>query len=129
MATETQTNDWLPTRRSLLTRLRQAHDQAGWQEFFDTCWRLLYGVARKAGLNDAEAQDAVQDCVITVNQQMPKFRYEPERCSFKGWLLMILCQRVAVSFRKGCNRVQPATPARQASHPATKGPQQTPSLV
>jgi RNA polymerase sigma-70 factor (ECF subfamily) len=100
MASETETDDWLPTRRSLLTRLRLVDDHAGWQEFFDTYWRLLYGVARKAGLNDAEAQDAVQDCVITITRQMPKFRYDPERCSFKGWLLMILRQRVGRQFRK-----------------------------
>ncbi|MCI0537809.1 MAG: sigma-70 family RNA polymerase sigma factor [Verrucomicrobiales bacterium] len=100
----TERDDWLPTRRSLLTRLRQTDDHAGWQQFFDTYWRLLYGVARKAGLTDAEAQDAVQDCVITVSRQMPKFRYEPERCSFKGWLLMILRQRVSRQFQK---RMQP----------------------
>src|SRR5438309_5092592 len=100
MTMPTETDDWLPTRHSLLTRLRQADDHAGWQEFFDTYWRLLYGVARKAGLSDAEAQDAVQDCVITVSRQMPTFRYEPERCSFKGWLLMILRQRVGRQFHK-----------------------------
>ena len=114
MATEieTETDDWLPTRRSLLTRLRQADDNIGWQEFFDTYWRLLYGVARKAGLSDAEAQDAVQDCVITVSRQMPKFRYEPERCSFKGWLLMILRQRVSRQFQK---RIQPRADGDAAS--------------
>lgn len=95
-----ENKNWLPTRHSLLTRLRQADDHDGWQEFFDTYWQLLYGVARKAGLTDAEAQDAVQDCVITVTRQMPKFRYEPARCSFKGWLLMILRQRVGRQFRK-----------------------------
>ena len=99
-----ETDDWLPTRRSLLTRLRQADDNIGWQEFFDTYWRLLYGVARKAGLSDAEAQDAVQDCVITVSRQMPKFRYQPERCSFKGWLLMILRQRVGRQLHKRMQR-------------------------
>ena len=114
MATEieTETDDWLPTRRSLLTRLRQADDNIGWQEFFNTYWRLLYGVARKAGLSDAEAQDAVQDCVITVSRQMPKFRYEPERCSFKGWLLMILRQRVSRQFHK---RIQPRADGDAAS--------------
>src|SRR5262245_22591077 len=107
----TETDDWLPTRRSLLTRLRQVDDHAGWQEFFDTYWRLLYGVARKAGLTDAEAQDAVQDCVITVSRQMPKFRYEPQRCSFKGWLLMILRQRVSRQFHK---RLQSGTDGKAA---------------
>ena len=49
---------------TLLSRLKNADDHAGWQEFFDTYWKLIYGVARKAGLNDAEAQDAVQETVI-----------------------------------------------------------------
>ena len=35
MTMATETDDWLPTRRSLLTRLRQADDHVGWQEFFD----------------------------------------------------------------------------------------------
>ncbi len=100
----TEPGDWLPTRHSLLTRLRDADDHAGWQQFFDRYWRLLYGVARKIGLTDAEAQDAVQDSFITVSRQMPRFRYQPERCSFKGWLLLILRQRVSRQLRK---RVQP----------------------
>jgi RNA polymerase sigma-70 factor (ECF subfamily) len=92
--------EWLATRRSLLTRLRDAGDQTGWQEFFETYWKLLYRVARKSGLTEAEAQDAVQETIITVAQQMPEFRYEPARCSFKGWLLLLTRQRIAHQFRK-----------------------------
>ena len=77
-------DEFLATRRSLLTRLRDAGDQAGWREFFDIYWQLLYRVALKSGLTEAEAQDAVQETIITVAQQMPGFRYEPARCSFKG---------------------------------------------
>ena len=90
--------EWLATRRSLLTRLRDAGDQTGWQQFFETYWQLLYRVARKSGLTEAEAQDAVQETIITVARQMPEFRYEPARCSFKGWLLTR--QRIAHQFRK-----------------------------
>jgi RNA polymerase sigma-70 factor (ECF subfamily) len=99
-AVANESTDLLPTHRSLLTRLKRADDREGWQEFFDTYWRLIYGVARKAGLSDAEAQDAVQETVITGSQQMPKFHYEPERCSFKTWLLLITRQRIARQFRK-----------------------------
>jgi RNA polymerase sigma factor (sigma-70 family) len=108
-----ETKDWLPTRQSLLTRLRQVDDQTGWEEFFNNYWRLLFGVARKAGLNEAEAEDAVQECVIIVSRQMPRFRYEPQRCSFKGWLLLILRQRVGRQFRKRLPSLAPdeATPA------------------
>jgi len=46
-------DEWQATRRSLLTRLRDAGDQTGWQEFFETYWQLLYRVARKSGLTEA----------------------------------------------------------------------------
>ena len=54
-------DEFIPTRASLLSRLKDWEDQTSWREFFDTYGRLIYGVARKAGLADAEAQDAVQE--------------------------------------------------------------------
>jgi RNA polymerase sigma-70 factor (ECF subfamily) len=122
-------DEWLATRRSLLTRLRDAGDQNGWQEFFETYWKLLYSVARKSGLTEAEGQDAVQETIITVAQQMPAFRYEPARCSFKGWLLLLTRQRIAHQFRKrnklggAANRVHagaaPSTPANGSTAPVS----------
>lgn len=88
-------DDLLATRVSLLGRLNDWADQASWQEFFDTYWRLIYGVARKAGLSDAEAQDVVQETVLSVARGIGDFRSHPDRGSFKGWLLQITRRRVA----------------------------------
>ena len=90
----------IPTRRSLLSRLKSWDNQDSWQEFFEIYWRLLYNVCLKAGLSDAEAQDAVQDTIICVAQQMPGFKYDPSIGSFKGWLLLITRRRVADRLRK-----------------------------
>jgi hypothetical protein len=60
------------TRATLLDRLKNWNDQASWQEFFDIYWQLIYGVARKAGLTDAEAQDVVQETLVAVAKHMPK---------------------------------------------------------
>jgi len=83
--------DSLPTRSSLLSRLRDLGDSGSWRDFFETYWRLLYNVARKSGLADAEAQDVVQDTVIAVARKMPGFHYDPARdrsssgcCSSRG---------------------------------------------
>src|SRR5215475_15019934 len=92
--------DFLPTRRSLLSRLKSCDDQTGWQEFFETYWRLIYGVAIKAGLNDAEAQDAVQETVIAVSKHIATFTYDPAKCSFKTWLLRLTRQRIGRQFHK-----------------------------
>ncbi len=75
-----------PTRASLIGRVKDLGDQSGWQEFFDIYWRLIYATALKAGLNDAEAQDVVQETILTVAKAMPGFDYDPARGSFKGWL-------------------------------------------
>lgn len=98
---------FLPTRRSLLERLKAWDDQEGWKRFYETYWQLIYGVGRRAGLNHSEAEDLVQDTVIAVAKKMPEFEYDPERCRFKNWLLMVTRSRLANLFRK-INRRPPS---------------------
>ncbi len=93
-------DDLAPTRRSLLIRLRNYQDEKSWRDFFDTYWRLLYNVAIKAGLSDAEAQDAVQETVIEVMKKLPEFEYDQAKGSFKGWLLEMTSWRVNDQFRR-----------------------------
>jgi RNA polymerase sigma factor (sigma-70 family) len=93
-------NRFLATRRSLLHRLRNLEDQAGWREFFEVYWRLIYAVAKRSGLDDFEAEEAVQETVITVARKMPEFQYDPTVGSFRGWLLTIARWRISDQFRK-----------------------------
>src|SRR6185503_20541309 len=97
---EPRSDSFLPTRQSLLSRLRDCHDQAGWREFFDSYWRLIYNFARKSGLGDAEAQDVVQNTFIYLSRRMPNFRYQPERGSFKSWLRVVTRSRINVYRRR-----------------------------
>jgi RNA polymerase sigma-70 factor (ECF subfamily) len=90
----------LAKRRSLVDRLVNWDDRKRWQEFFDTYWKLIYSAARKSGLTDAEAQEVVQETIITVAKKIGKLRYDPAIGSFKGWLLQITRWRIADQFRK-----------------------------
>src|SRR5437868_12698229 len=90
----------IATRRSLVDRLANWDDQRRWQEFFDTYWKLIYSAARKSGLADAEAQEVVQETVITVAKNVDRLDYDPAVGSFKGWLLQITRWRIADQFRK-----------------------------
>ncbi|MGI9115950.1 MAG: RNA polymerase sigma factor [Chthoniobacterales bacterium] len=101
----------LATRRSLVDRLADWGDRARWQQFFDSYWKLIYSAARKSGLTDAEAQDVVQETIITVAKRIDQLRYDPARGSFKGWLLHITRWRIADQFRK-------RSPAQQGHHSA-----------
>jgi RNA polymerase sigma-70 factor (ECF subfamily) len=89
----------LPTRQSLLSRLRDWQDEVGWREFFDTYWRLIYNVARKSGLNDVEAQEVVQNTFIYLSRRMPRFHYDRTCGSFKSWLRVVTRSRIKVYLR------------------------------
>jgi len=93
--------DTVETRRSLLTRLRDWGDAPGWREFFDTYWQLIYSVARRSGMKDADAQDLVQEVMVSVAREMPDFHYDPARGRFKSWLLRIVHRRIADHWRTG----------------------------
>ncbi len=95
-----------PTRRSLLSRLRRWDDEESWNEFFRAYWKLIYGVAIKAGLADSEAQDVVQDTIIAVARQLPRFKYDPALGSFKDWLFLITRRRIADHLRREYRRVR-----------------------
>jgi RNA polymerase sigma-70 factor (ECF subfamily) len=88
------------TRSSLISRLRNWDDQSGWQVFFDRYWKLIYAVAVKAGLSDAEAQDVVQETVVAVAKQMREGGYDRARSSFKNWLCLITRRRIVDHFRR-----------------------------
>ena len=63
-------------------------------EFYQTYRDLLYSLARRAGLNETEADEAVQETLISVAKKMPGFRYDPATDSFKGWLLTVTRWRI-----------------------------------
>jgi RNA polymerase sigma factor (sigma-70 family) len=92
--------DSIPTRLSLLNRLKVVENHDSWQEFFETYWSLIYSTAMRSGLNDTEAQDVVQETVICVARSMPKFDYDPKIGSFKAWLRKLTRWRVLDHLRK-----------------------------
>src|SRR6266516_2701999 len=87
---EGETKEHIPTRESLLS----------WLDFFDTYWKLIYGMALKVGLSDAEAQDIVQETVISVARKIEGFRYDPAVCSFKSWMLQLTRWRIINQLKK-----------------------------
>jgi RNA polymerase sigma-70 factor (ECF subfamily) len=92
--------EFLATRRSLVERLADWNDRKRWQQFFDSYWKLIHRTARQAGLTESEAQEVVQETLITVAKKIDQLKYDPAIGSFKGWLLNITRWRIADQFRK-----------------------------
>lgn len=92
--------DLLPTRKSLLGRLKNWQDQESWQDFFNTYWKLIYNFAVQRGLMHQEAEEVVQETVLAVARNISSFRYDPAKCSFKTYLLVITNSKITDQLRR-----------------------------
>src|SRR3984893_4266903 len=81
------------TRASLLVRLRGG-DAGAWQEFVHLYAPLIYGFARKRGLQDADAADLMQDVMRSVSTAIGRLDYDRNQGTFRGWLFTITRNRV-----------------------------------
>lgn len=108
-------NCFIPTRQSLLSRLKDAGDQESWRVFFETYWRLIYRAAARAGLSDDEAQDVVQDTVLAMVRRMPGFHYDPAKGLFKNWLLQATQWQIVTQLRRRKTHIQSPRPEPRCS--------------
>ena len=104
---------FIPTRRTLLSRLRNWEDHESWVEFVNIYRQFIHRAALKTGLPEVVAQEVVQETLISVAKQMPGFRYDPALGSFKSWLMAITRRRITDQLRQFARN-----PARANAKPA-----------
>lgn len=90
----------LETRATLLIRLRDASDQDAWRLFASIYTPLVYRYALKNGLQDADAADVAQETMCNVVRVIRDFDYDPNRGSFRGWLLTVVRNTLRKRFRQ-----------------------------
>jgi RNA polymerase sigma-70 factor (ECF subfamily) len=110
----------LPTRATLLERVRDPGDQASWREFHDLYRPLVVAVARRGGLTEDEAEDVAQETFRAMVAALPDYRYDPERASFKGWLRTIVNHRIADFVRQRDGRTGARARAMVRERPSTR---------
>ncbi|MEM9644271.1 MAG: sigma-70 family RNA polymerase sigma factor [Planctomycetota bacterium] len=77
------------TRASLSLRLRNADDMAAWEEFAEVYGPVAFRVARRRGLQTADAENLVQEVLMAVAQSVSRWIERSDRGSFHAWLLRI----------------------------------------
>lgn len=74
------------TRHSLLARLDRRDDEAAWDEFAGIYRPLVHRLARRQGLQDADAEELAQEALMAVAAAVGRWRADPGRGPFRAWL-------------------------------------------
>ncbi|HEY1599286.1 MAG TPA: sigma-70 family RNA polymerase sigma factor [Pirellulales bacterium] len=82
------------TRASLLVQIRDGENHSAWQEFMKLYGPVVYGYARKRGLQDADAADLMQEVMRSVSSAIGRWEYDRNQGSFRGWLFTITRNKV-----------------------------------
>lgn len=85
------------TRASLILRLPNAADVAAWDDFVSIYGPVIFRVARRHGLQPADADDLVQEVFAAVARSVSDWLNRTDRGSFRAWLLTI-ARNTAVNF-------------------------------
>ncbi|MFK7737189.1 MAG: RNA polymerase sigma factor [Pirellulaceae bacterium] len=76
------------TRISLLHRLHDRDDSSAWMEFCAIYERVIYRIASRHGLQDADSREVSQEVLMTVSRRISEF--DPHgSAKFRSWLATV----------------------------------------
>lgn len=99
------------TTTALLNGLLDPTNDQAWAELDARCRPIMLGVARRIGLNDAEAEDAVQATMVAFLESYRSGQYQRERGRLSAFLITILRSRAIDARRRAVRRQEPSAPA------------------
>lgn len=77
------------TRESLVVRLKDQADDIAWREFLEIYRPLMFRVAKNHGLQDADAEDVVQQALIAIMGAIGRWQKTDRVGGFRAWLVTI----------------------------------------
>ena len=90
----------IDTSESLLDRLKLDEAQEAWREFYHLYWGAILRYARKLGLKEHEAEEVLQETMVTLMRILPEFAYDRNRGRFRNFLLTIVHRKALALMRR-----------------------------
>lgn len=88
------------TSLTLLQRVKRRDDQPAWERFVRLYTPLLHRWVMRAGFNDLDAADLVQDVFGVLLIEMPRFEFDGTRGPFRAWLKTVTVNKCRESQRR-----------------------------
>ncbi|WP_420798219.1 RNA polymerase sigma factor [Lentisphaera araneosa] len=83
------------TRLTLIQRLQNNHeDECCWEDFVETYKNYIYVIIRNFNLKTELNEDLLQNVLLKLWKDLPKFEYRPNKCRFRTWLSLVTCNIV-----------------------------------
>jgi RNA polymerase sigma factor (sigma-70 family) len=85
----------IDTSETLLDRLKAENAHDAWQDFFQQYWGAVLRYGRKLGLSFPEAEDVLQETMVALMRELPRFAYDRRKGRFRNFLLTIVHRKAA----------------------------------
>ena len=82
------------TRSSVLRKIRDPENASAWERFFDQYADFIFSLARRSGLQAADADDILQTVLIEVAKSIQTFEYDRTKGKFRSWLATCAQHRI-----------------------------------
>ncbi len=93
--------DFPETQPSLLCSLREdGRAQSAWREFFECYGPAVFRVARHQGLDAHDAEDVVQQVMLSIAAHIGGFRYDRDCGRFRNWVKTIANNKIRDRHRR-----------------------------
>ncbi len=82
-------SDFPETSHSLIARVKDPADGGAWTEFLEIYRPVVYRMARRRGMQDADAQDVTQRVFLAISQAIDGWEPGADRPPFRAWLVTV----------------------------------------
>lgn len=93
------------TSLSLLARVRQTTDSKSWERLVDLYAPLMRDWLRTYGVQDADAEDLIQEVLTVVAREIAHFDHNHRSGAFRSWLRATLVHRLRHFWRSNSHRM------------------------
>ncbi len=88
------------TNHSLIARVKNLGDGASWEEFIEIYQPVVFRMARRRGLQDADAQDVMQQVFLSISRSIEGWTAGNGQPPFRAWLTTIARNAITKSLTR-----------------------------